>query len=83
MGVKEVFGLKSEEETGNWRKFHDEELHDLYASVNFGVTKPRGIKYVEHVTRNGETICAYRVLTEKQEGNRQLGRTRCGWERNI
>jgi hypothetical protein len=31
----------------------------------------------------GETRCAYRDLTEKLEGNRQLGRTRHGWEGNI
>jgi len=57
-GVEEVFGLKSEEETGHWRKFHDEELHDLYASVHFCVTKLREIKCAKHVTRNGETVCA-------------------------
>ena len=38
---------------------------------------------MEYVARNGETICAHRVLTEKLEGNGQLGRTTCGWEGNI
>ena len=38
---------------------------------------------MEHVTRSGETRCAYRDLTEKLEGSRQLERTRRGWEGNI
>jgi hypothetical protein len=54
-GAEEEFWLKSEEETGHWRKRHDEDLHDLHATVNFGVTKLQGIKCVARVTRNGET----------------------------
>jgi hypothetical protein len=29
---RRIFGLKRDEVTGEWRKLHDEELHDLYAS---------------------------------------------------
>jgi hypothetical protein len=29
--LRSVFGYKSEEVTGEWRKLHNEEAHDLYA----------------------------------------------------
>jgi hypothetical protein len=30
--VTEVFGPKRDEETGGWRKLHNEDLHNLYSS---------------------------------------------------
>jgi hypothetical protein len=29
-----IFGPKRDEVTGEWRKLHNEELHDLYSSPN-------------------------------------------------
>jgi hypothetical protein len=29
-----IYGLKREKVTGSWRKSHNEELHDLYLSLN-------------------------------------------------
>jgi hypothetical protein len=29
---RRIFGPKRDEVTGEWRKMHDEELHDLYSS---------------------------------------------------
>jgi hypothetical protein len=29
---RRIFGLKRDEVTGEWRKLHNEELHDLYSS---------------------------------------------------
>jgi hypothetical protein len=37
--LRKIFGLKGEEETGYWRRLHNEELHHLYCSVNIGVTE--------------------------------------------
>jgi hypothetical protein len=31
-----IFGPKRDEVTGEWRKLHDEELHDLYCSPTTG-----------------------------------------------
>jgi hypothetical protein len=30
--LRRIFGLKRDEVTGEWRKLHNEELHDLYCS---------------------------------------------------
>jgi hypothetical protein len=32
--LRRIFGPKREETTGEWRKLHNEELHDLYSSPN-------------------------------------------------
>jgi hypothetical protein len=41
---KRILGPKRDEETGEWRKLHNEELNDLYLSTNnVGVMKSRRI----------------------------------------
>jgi hypothetical protein len=32
--LRRIFGPKRDEVTGEWRKLHNEELHDLYSSSN-------------------------------------------------
>jgi hypothetical protein len=32
--LRRIFGLKGDEVTGDWRKLHNEELHNLYSSPN-------------------------------------------------
>jgi hypothetical protein len=32
--LREIFGLKRDEVTGEWRKFHNEQLNDLHSSPN-------------------------------------------------
>jgi hypothetical protein len=33
-GLRKIFGPKKEEETGEWRRLHDEQFYDLYLSPN-------------------------------------------------
>jgi hypothetical protein len=39
--LRRIFGPKREEVAGGWRRLHNEELHDLYASLNIRVIKSR------------------------------------------
>ena len=61
-------------------KLHNEELNNLYSSPNIvRVIKTRRMRWAGHVARMGEGRGVYRVLVEKPEGRRPLGR----WEDNI
>jgi hypothetical protein len=73
-----------DEVTGNWRKLHNEELHNLYSSPNIiRMIKSRRMRRAGHVTRMGEKRNAYTILMEKPEGKRPLGRPRRRWVDNI
>jgi hypothetical protein len=82
--LRRIFGPKREEVTGVWRKFHNEELHDLYSSLTIvRVIKSRRMKRAGHVARMGEGRGVFRVLAGKAEGKRLLGRLRRRWADNI
>ena len=49
----------------------------------FRVIKSGRIRWEGHVARVGERRGVYRVLVEKPEGKRPLGRSRQRWENNI
>ena len=56
MGVlRRIFGSKTDEVTGEWRKLHNEELHDRYCTPNtFRVIKSRRMRWTGHVAHMGE-----------------------------
>jgi hypothetical protein len=82
--LRRVFGPKRDEVRGEWRKLHNEELNDLYCSLNIvRVIKRRGMRWAGHVARLGEGRDVYRVLVGKPEGKRTLGRPRHRWEDNM
>jgi hypothetical protein len=52
--LRGIFGLKSDEETGGWRKLHNEELHNLYSSTSIiRIIKSRRMRWAGHVARKG------------------------------
>jgi hypothetical protein len=54
--------------TGEWRKLHNEELHDLYSSQSIiRIIKSRRMRWAGHVARMGERRNAYRLLVGKKE----------------
>jgi hypothetical protein len=76
-----IFGPKSEEVTGEWRKLHNEELHNLYSSPDIiRQVKSRRKRWAGHVVRMGEERKVYKVLVGKPEGKRPLERPRRRWE---
>jgi hypothetical protein len=75
--LRRIFGPKRDEVTGEWRKLHNEELHNLYSSPYIiRQVKSRRMRWAEHVARMGEERKLYKVLVGKPEGKRPLGRPR-------
>ena len=75
-----VFGAKRDEVTGEWRKLHNEEFHDLYCSPDIvrGKKSVR-MRWAGNVACMGERRGVYRVLVGKPAGKRPLGRPRRRW----
>jgi hypothetical protein len=80
---RKIFGPKRDEVTGEWRRRHNKELYDLYSPNIIWVIKSRRMRWAGHVARMGEKRGAYRILVERPEGRRPLGRPRRRWEDNI
>jgi hypothetical protein len=79
-----IFGSKRDEVTGDWRKLHNEELHNLYSSPSIiRMIKSRRMRWAGHIARMGEKRNAYRILVGKPEGKRPLRRPRRRWVDNI
>jgi hypothetical protein len=56
--LRRLFGPKRDEVTGEWRKPHNEELHDLYSSPTIVRVIKSRIRWVGHVARVGrEETC--------------------------
>jgi hypothetical protein len=50
--LRRIFGPKREEMSGDWRRLHNEELHNLYASPDIiRVIKSRRMRGAGHVAR--------------------------------
>jgi hypothetical protein len=61
-----------------WRRLHNEELHNLYASPSIiRVIKTRRMKWVGHLACMRDMRNTYNTLLGKPEGKRPLGRPRC------
>jgi hypothetical protein len=77
-------GPRRDEVTGEWRKLHHEDLHDLYSSPTIlRVIKSRRMRWAGHVARMREGWGVYRVLVGKPEEKRPLERPRCRWEDRL
>jgi hypothetical protein len=66
--LRRMFGPKRDELMGDWRKLHNETLHNLYSSPNtIRMTKSRRTRLAGHVARMREKRNAYRILVGKPE----------------
>jgi hypothetical protein len=54
MVLRRIFGPKRDEVTGEWRKLHNKELHDLYSSPNIIIIiKLRRMRWAQSHSMNG------------------------------
>jgi hypothetical protein len=52
--LRRIFDPKTDEVTGDWRKLHNEELHNLYSSPNIlRMIKSLRMRWAVHVARMG------------------------------
>ena len=80
--LRRIFG-PHRDENGEWRRFHNEELHSLYRSPNIVTIKSTRLRWAGHVARMEEGRSAFKILIGKPTGKRLLGRPRRRWEDNI
>jgi hypothetical protein len=67
---------------GDWRKLHNEELHNLYSSPTTNrMIKSRRMGWAGHVART--EIRMHKILVRKPERRRPLERPRRRWMVNI
>jgi hypothetical protein len=82
--LRGIFGPKRDEITGEWRKLHNGELHNLHSSPDISrQIKSRRMRWAGHVARMGEGRNVYRILVGKPERRRPFGRSRSRWEDGI
>jgi hypothetical protein len=78
--VLRIFGPKRDEVTGEWRKLHNGELHNLHSSPDIiRQIKSRRMRSEGHVARMVAGRKMYRVLVGKPEGKIPLGKPRRTW----
>jgi hypothetical protein len=64
--LKRIFGPKRDEVTGEWRKLHNGELHNLCLSLDINrQIKSRRVRWAGHVTHMRKGRNMYRVLVGK------------------
>jgi hypothetical protein len=81
--LRRIFGTKKEV-TGDWRKLHNEELHNFYSPPNIiRIFKSRRMRWAGHSTRIREKKNAYRSWVGRPKGKTPLGRPRRNWVDNI
>jgi hypothetical protein len=71
--LRRIFGPKRDEVTGDWRKLHNREFHNLYSSPDIiRQIKSWRVRWAGHVERKLEGRNLYRFLVGKTEGKDHL-----------
>jgi hypothetical protein len=60
--LRRIFGPKGDEVTGEWRKLHSEELHNLHSSLDIRQIKMKEMGWAGHLACIGQERKVYRVL---------------------
>ena len=81
MVLRRIFGPRRSEVTGEWRRLHNEELNDLYSSLNIvWVIKSRRLRWAGHVAHMGEERgCIGSCWGNRREGDCWVDLDVDGW----
>jgi hypothetical protein len=74
--LRRIFGPKRDEMTGEWRRLHNEELHDLNSSPSIIRIIKLRMTWAGHVARMGAKRNMYRLLVGKPEGKEMTRKTK-------
>jgi len=80
---RKIFALTRDEVTGDWRRTHNEKLHDMYFSPDIMSIFSRRMRWAGYVARMGDRRGAYIVLVERPEEQISLGRGKRRLEDNT
>jgi len=70
--------------TGDWRKLHSQELHDLsFLSNIILLIKSRMMRCFGHLACIRDMINVCGIFMGEAKGKRPLGRPKHGWEVNV
>jgi len=79
--VRRIFGPRKDEVIGGYRRLHNEELCDLFSSLNIlRASKSRRMRWTGYVPRYGDSRGAYRGLVGRRGGMMPSDRPRPRWE---
>jgi hypothetical protein len=82
--LRKMFGSMRDEVTGETRRLHNEEFHNLYCSPNIiRLIKSRRIKWAGHIACMKNRRGAYRIWMGKPDGRKPRERPRLRWDNNI
>jgi hypothetical protein len=82
--LRRIFRPQKQQVVGGWKRLHNEELRNLYASPNIiRVLKSRNMMWVRHVARMGKMRNAYNILVGRRRRKIPLGRPRRRWDYDI
>jgi hypothetical protein len=80
-----IFGQKRDEVTGEWRKLHNEELHNLYSSPSIiRQIKSSRFRWSGHVARMGEkrNVQGFDGRARRKETTWETKAWMGGWDQN-
>jgi hypothetical protein len=82
--LRGIFGWKTDEMRGGWRKLQNRELHKLYSSPSIiRMIKSRRMRWARYVARIWEKRNVFRILVGTPDGKISLGSQTRSWVDNI